>query len=68
MKTILLTASIGEATAYAREAGLTAGEAIIVSSGAPHRASMLRRTHLLRGVKLTEDDLIAEVPGFRDGP
>lgn len=59
VRTFLLCSTLNEARDYARAADLTPRDSFLVSP---------RSLQALDGVRVTEDDLIIEFPGFRDHP
>lgn len=59
MRVLLLCRTTSEAGAYARAAGLSKSDCMLVSP---------RTTRALEGLRLYEEDLIVEFPGFRQEP
>ena len=55
MPTVILARTVDEGRGHARQAGLRPGEYIVAGSADG-----------IRGVKLADEDLIAEFPGFRE--
>lgn len=62
MKVVILCPLVAEGRAHARQAGLAERDFIAVSGGAH------TNVRALDGFRVTEDDLVLELPGFRDGP
>jgi hypothetical protein len=62
MKVVLLAHFLNDAKAYIQSANLPPRQYLVATSSAQ------ANVRGLDGLRLTEDDLVCELPGFREGP